>query len=159
MRSKIYQHLLWTWVLAHLLHPLLFGIYCRIIGSDQLFFGWNHFSSVLSFTCLGIIVSMPALVISLVSLRIILFASHRPVIAFTAWLLSVLLAINIGAYFMLTMFMGFFDPSFLNIFIPGMMAALAAILIRYKQFGSLIRKVNERRILAGFRRFLLTTEK
>jgi|GEM_PF-5416995 len=149
MKQTIYKHLFFTWVLAHALHPVFFGIYCSVIENNQLFFGWNHFRSLLSFTCLGIIVSMPALVISAISLRIILFASHRPVVAFTAWILSILLAINIGAYFMLTMFMGFFDFSFLNIFIPGMMAGVVGVLIRYKQFVRLVHAIDDRRMPAG----------
>lgn len=153
MKQTVYKHLFFTWMLAHALHPIFFGIYCSIIENNQLFFGWDHLKSLLSFTCLGIVVSMPALVISVISLRIILFASHRPAVAITAWILSVLLAINIGAYFMLMMFMGFFDFSFLNIFIPGMMAGVAAILIRYKQFVRLVHGGNERRIMVRANRF------
>ncbi|PZR29725.1 MAG: hypothetical protein DI535_01055 [Citrobacter freundii] len=147
MKQTIYKHLFFTWMLAHALHPVFFGICCSIVENDQLFFGWDHLKSLMSFTCLGIVVSMPALVISVISLRIILFAAHRPAVAITAWILSVLLAINIGAYFMLIMFMGFFNFSFLNIFIPGMIAAVAAILIRYKQFIRMVQGVNEKRIM------------
>lgn len=69
-------------------------------------------------------------------------AASRPGIAFIVWLLTVVAAINTGAWFTLTMFMGFFNLSFLGIFIPGMIAAVVAIIIRRKQFVTLVYTVR-----------------
>lgn len=147
MKTTISKHLLYTWLLSHLLHPFLFGIYCNIIESNQLFFGWDHLASVLSFTCLGVMISMPVLIISFFVLPLIVFNARRPVFAMAAWILFILIAVSITAYVMLMGYMGYFNFSFLNIFVPGMMASVLSVLIRYKQFIRLIRSARHKAIV------------
>jgi hypothetical protein len=146
VRFSLYKHLLYTWLLAQLLHPLLFGFYCSLIEQDQLFFGWDHVKPILSFMCVGIVVSFPALLLSILALRVILFTARRPAIAFTLWMCCILAAIIIGSSFMMLFFMGYFNIIFLNIFIPGMAAGIGAVLIRRKQFIQLFCMIHYRRL-------------
>lgn len=146
MKANFYRYLFFTWMVAHMLHPVVFGIYCSAIEGDQLFFGWNNLGSVLSFTCLGIIISMPALCLSALSLQAILRISHGPVVALVLWVIAVIASIIMAAYFTLIMFIGFFRFQFLGVFLPGMIAGVIAVLIRYKQFARLVYTVSLNRL-------------
>ena len=155
MKADTFKYLFYTWMLAHLIHPLVFGIYCNLVGNGQLFFGWNHLFPVLSFTCLGILISLPALFISFISLRIILVFSLRPLMAMAAWIFAVSVSVHIGGYFMLMSFLGYVDLSFLGILVPGMIAGLAAVLLRYKQFKKLVQAGPHRFIPVSINPFSL----
>ncbi|MCG2617880.1 hypothetical protein LZZ85_26500 [Terrimonas sp. NA20] len=145
MKTNLYKHLLYTWLLSHLLHPLMFFIDCQLVQSNQLFFSWEP-SSIIAFSAFGILVSVPAAFISMFSLRI-LVRSDLPVrLSFITWLIVVPLSAAAGGAFVMKFVVGFFDPTFLGIFVPGMMAGVASVLIRYKQFAKLVRSVNDKSV-------------
>jgi hypothetical protein len=143
MKTNLYRHLLNTWLLAHLLHPLMFFIDCNIVQSNQLLFSWTP-SSVLAFSGFGMMVSIPAAFISMFSLMILVRADLPGRLAFITWLIIVPLSAAAGGTFVMKFIVGFFDPTFVGIFIPGMMAGTAAVLIRYKQFMKLVRTANDK---------------
>ncbi len=145
MKTKLYKYLLYTWLLAHLLHPLMFFIDSNIIQSNQLFFSWTP-ASIFAFSAFGIMVSVPAAFISMLSLMILVRSDLPARLAFITWLIIVPLSAAAGGAFVMKYAVGFFDPTFIGIFIPGMMAGVAAVLIRYKQFLKLVRLVNDKSV-------------
>ncbi|MET0463725.1 MAG: hypothetical protein ABW007_11240 [Chitinophagaceae bacterium] len=145
MKTNLYKHLLYTWLLSHLLHPLMFFIDCRLVQSNQLFFSWTP-ASVFAFSGFGVLVSVPAAFISMFSL-VILVRSELPArVAFITWLIVVPLSAAAAGAFVMKFVVGFFDPTVIGIFVPGMMAGIASVLMRYKQFAKLVRSVNDKSV-------------
>ena len=145
MKTNLYRHLLYTWLLAHLLHPLMFFIDCKLVQSNQLYFSWEP-SSIAAFSGFGVLVSFPAALISMFSLWILVRSDLPARLSFITWLIVVPLSAAAGGAFVMKFIVGFFDPTFIGIFVPGMMAGLAAVLVRCKQFLKLLRVVNDKSV-------------
>jgi hypothetical protein len=125
---KASKHAANTWLLAHLLHPAVFYI-CNNNESEliiPMFIG-------------GLICSIPALLLSILFIQIISMLKLNSVANLLIWAALVFsaLAINLAGVAMLLGEKDFFIKEWI-IFFPSMVAALLAILIRYRQFENLV---------------------
>lgn len=128
MKKSIGLHVLNTWLVAHLLHPVIFIFLGLALG------GSGIFDMAIFIFVYGIIFSLPALIFLMLVLWAILNTSiGNAGIAMITWLLFALGSIMICC---LIFFGGFFGEAFM-FELPALFACMAAILIRTKQFESL----------------------
>lgn len=128
MKKSIGLHVLNTWLLAHLLHLVIFILLGLVMGESGVF------DIAIFIFVYGIVFSLPALVFLMLVLWAILNTSiERSGIAMITWLLFALGSTMICCLLFLE---GFFEEAFM-FELPSLFACMGAILIRTKQFESL----------------------
>jgi len=127
---KTFSHVSNTWLLAQIFHPLMFVITAIITGEE---------SDIGSFAIIalifGFIFSLPAYLLCMVFFQPVMQMDHHHLVRLFAWILVVILCIVIGFLFVcITIFdVELFIQEF-SLAVPGCLAALLAILCRYRQF-------------------------
>ena len=132
----MFLHTFYTWLLANLLHPLIFFLAALIMreapGFDQNLFEIFYLLLFYSF-CF----SLPCLLLGWLCLYLIICSPYSDDAKFILWLVTA--ASLIILEFLVILFIGdLTDLALLLFSLPGVAALSASILIRYKQFKKLI---------------------
>jgi hypothetical protein len=142
----MFSHAFTTWLLANLLHPLIWFIYLVITGNN-----YNYTFSAESFSMLfigffySLIFSIPCLLLSWCLLQIIAFMNDNHLVKFIAWLFGNALLIVLEVWIIILLLTGGKEPELLLFSLPAIAATWLAIAIRWKQFKNLIlhQKTND----------------
>ena len=130
MKVNIALHVFLTWLVAHLLHPLLFVISAGMLGDNE------AVELVMLVFFYGILFSIPALFAGmLVVFMIVRLPVKNTGLAAVLWLLSATGSI-LGCGYFLLMGGSIFGDGFLFI-LPAILSCLIAILVRINQFERL----------------------
>ena len=128
---KIFIHTLQTWLVAHFFHPVIFVIYF-LLQNDKEGDSWAFaffFIAILSFFA-----SIPSLFIAWFLQYVITNTNLSSIEKFIAWIISVVVAIFLNFAGLKLMFGDVMVEEIDEIMAPPVIAAILAILIRYKQF-------------------------
>jgi|GEM_PF-2673043 len=145
MRFNIYKHVGNTWLLALLINYLMFVIWHFVIDQSPVD---NEAWGTLFILIIGLfIIGAPALFISLIFFRLIVFSSMRkPGMALALWCVSVIGAvILVIAMPSLIVFHGLVSGIW-SVALPGVVAGVLAALIRGQQFYNLFLSFRHRNI-------------
>ncbi len=131
-------HIINTWFVANLIHPLVILMLRLIVPSyfTELDFVVEPGFLWMVFIC-SLVLSLPALLFAYICLSIIVPAPHSFQTRLIVWIIAAPCTIAFEAFIVMIIFYGF-DPKVLIICIPAMIAVLLTILIRYQQFKRLI---------------------
>jgi hypothetical protein len=138
----MFLHIFYTWLLANLLHPVMFFLAALIMreapGFDQ-----NLFEIVLLLLAYSLCLSAPCLLLGWLCLYLIICSPYSGDARFVLWLVSAVLLIVLEFLFIL-LAGDILDLEFLLYSLPGVAAVGTSILIRYRQFKKLIHipKIN-----------------
>jgi hypothetical protein len=131
---RIFIYTVNTWLVAHLIHPIVFIIYF-LLRNDAEGNNWGvgfFFIPILSFFS-----SIPSLLIAWLLQYVVTKADLSLIEKFIAWMISVVVAIFLN-FVGLNLFLGADIGKEINELIPpAIIAAILSILIRYKQFFAL----------------------
>lgn len=142
----MFSHAFSTWLLANLLHPLIWFIYLVTTGNNN-----NNTFSAESFSMLFIgffyplIFSLPCLFLSWCLLQVIAFMNDNHLVKFIASLFGNALLIVLEVWIIILLLTGGNEPELLLFSVPAIAATWLAIAIRWKQFKNLIlhQKTND----------------
>ena len=130
------KHVLNTWLLANLFHPLLFSLGCLVF--------YNNAESFMLFGSLiaGLVFSLPALLLCIIFLPALIYSPGSLLEKICIWCLAVAGGIIITAMALCLIFIDidFFLSSWLY-FLPGVLSAVLSIIIRITQFQNLARAI------------------
>jgi hypothetical protein len=135
----MFLHAFVTWLLANLLHPLIWFTYILITGdgnSDR--FSAESFSILLVVFFYSLIFSLPCLFLSWGLLHVIVFMKDNLAAKFIAWLFGAALLIFLEVWIIVLLITGGHESELLLLSVPPVAATWLAITIRWKQFKNLI---------------------
>lgn len=131
---KAFKHVGYTWLLAQLIHPLIF--YCFTLLNS----GWEvDIGSLLSFFIGSFLISLPAFILCLLFINIVPVLKISVTGNFIIWLAlaSTSIFINVVLLILLLGDTRLFLTEW-DLFFPSLIAAIVSILIRYRQFGGYV---------------------
>ena len=135
---KVFNHVFNTWLLAQLLHPVIFFAYFSIILNDPIAPG-----ALISLLVGAFIISSPSLVISFLVLRYISGKKIKTSLSFALWMFATIgsIALNIV---LLVFLLGedLFTLPF-DFIIPSFIAAILSVVIRLPLFFNLITSIKK----------------
>lgn len=139
----MFLHTFYTWLLSNLLHPLLFMILSVVRKGSAGSFCSDNLIIELSFFTASLIISLPCLLVGWLNLYLIISSPYSGNSKFLIWVITAPLLVFLEFLFILVI-SDFLEIEFLVFSIPGMVAVMIAILIRYKQFRKLshLLKIN-----------------
>jgi hypothetical protein len=137
---KVFNHVLNTWILAQVLHPVIFFTYFSVFLNDPVYPG-----ALISLLVGAVILSAPSLFISYLLLRTITGKSIPITLSCFIWIFISFLSIilNIGLFVFLLKGNLFDIP--LHFVIPAFIAALFSISIRLPLFLKLISETKHQK--------------
>jgi hypothetical protein len=132
------RHTCNTWLLANLIHPLIWIIYVWITLHDAMFAIQldtviGQYVTILIFS---LIASSPLLALGCVFIRIVTQPRYTIPAAWSLWLVTLILLVVFEAIVMV-FFFGDLIFEMYEIFLPSIIATCLAVCIRYKQFTRL----------------------
>lgn len=134
----MFLHTFYTWVLANLLHPVMFLAAAFIIGDgDAPGFDLGLFESYFLFLVYSFCISIPCLLLGWLTLYLILVSSYSGDAKFFLWLVTGPALIILEFLVILTLF-NLIELEILLFLLPGIASVGASILIRYQQFKKLV---------------------
>lgn len=147
MRFKIYMHLFSSWMLAHLLHPVMTIVFIFFNDPQEMIQHGFSFGDLWILTISAVFLSIPVLIVSLIGLRTILLSSLRDGnLAFFAWCTVVVLSLMLGGCFLILLFFGEVVPAGFKLLLPAISACMIAILLRYESFIKLFFLMRKRSV-------------
>ena len=127
----MFVHILNTWLVAHLFHPVIFIIYF-LLRNDP---GGNHWAAAVFFVSIfSFFASIPSLFIAWLLLYVLTKTSFSILEKFIAWMISVVVAIFLNFVWLNLLFGTNLGNEIDELIPPPVIAAVLSILIRYKQF-------------------------
>jgi len=132
----MFLHTFYTWVVANLLHPIIFFLAELIVG-ETIGFDFNLVAGYLLFLTYSVGISFPCLFLGWLSLYIILMTPNTDTAKFLLWLIAAPALILFEVIVILCL-VGSVEKELFLISLPGIAATGVAIGIRYPQFRKLI---------------------
>jgi hypothetical protein len=142
----MFSHTFTTWLLANLLHPLIWFVYLFITGNNNSdTFSAESVSLLLLVFFYSLIFSLPCLLLSRGLLQVISLTKENLLVKFIAWLFANALLIVLEVWVIILLLTGGNEPELLLFSVPAIAATWVAIAIRWKQFKNLIlqQKTND----------------
>jgi len=139
-----FKHVSNTWLLAQLIHPFIFYGFMAIAD------GWTDFTYIVLLVVFSFLFSLGGYVLCIFSFHLISRINLSISQKFFFWLVAMMLCIGAGLY--LTCVLLFESQLFMEIIfliVPGMIAAVIAACIRFKQFVSTIHFLSEESLNAN----------
>jgi hypothetical protein len=131
---KMFTHTINTWLVAHLLHPIIIIIYSLLqiaAGENNYWGGAFFFIAIFSFFA-----SIPSFFMSWLLQYALANSNLSSIEKFIAWIISVVVAIFLNFAALKSMFGAYMGEKIDEIMVPPIIAAILSILIRHKQFFS-----------------------
>ena len=132
----MFLHTFYTWLLANLLHPLMF-LLAALIMPEVPGFDKDLLEIILLLLVYSLCLSAPCLLLGWPCLYLIICSLYSGDARFMLWLVSAALLIVLEFLFILLVGDNL-GPEFLLFSLPGVAAVGTSILIRYRQFKKLI---------------------
>lgn len=132
----MFLHTFYTWVLANLLHPVMFFIATLVIG-ETIEFNFDLVKIYFLFLTYSVGISFPSLFLGWLSLYIILITPNTDTAKFLLWLITAPALILFEFIVILCLF-GLVEKEIFLFSLPGITATGVAIAVRYPQFRKLI---------------------
>jgi hypothetical protein len=142
----MFSHAFTTWLLANLLHPLIWFIYLVSTGNNNSdTFSAESVSILLLVFFYSLIFSLPCLLLSRGLLQVIALTKDNFLVKFIAWLFANALLIVLEVWVIILLLTGGNEIELLLFSLPAIAATWLAIAIRWKQFKNLIlqQKTND----------------
>lgn len=131
------QYVTGTWALALLLHPPLFYLLSIFIDGD------SNVEILLLAALMGLFFSLPGYIFCLIFSKAVLTLPCHPQWRLAAWILCCLIGIVAGFALLVALFFGASAlQEVLLLSLPGCIAAIVSILIRYKAFFELLNNIE-----------------
>jgi hypothetical protein len=130
---KMFAHVIYTWLLAQLLHPVVFLVY----SADYID---ASFGTLLSLVLFSVLFSIPACAGCLLLFPLIVRSHFSIAMKLLLWCGLSLLMIQAGALLMSGLFSWEVYLEILDVTIPACVAALVVILCRYWYFAELVQR-------------------
>ena len=130
---KMFVHTINTWLVAHLLHPVVFVLYFLFFNDPE--YNWTaglFFISIFSFFA-----SIPSLFIAWFLQYVITNANFSLLEKYIAWMIAVVVAIVFNFLGLEIMFGVGIREEIFEILPPSIIAAILSVLVRQKQFFGL----------------------
>ncbi|HEY6505112.1 MAG TPA: hypothetical protein VIZ28_14145 [Chitinophagaceae bacterium] len=135
----MFVHILFTWLLANLLHPLLLALAIYLPEGDTGFFSVAEFISVLiQVSFYSLIISLPCLFLGWGLLYVIVSTKDIILVKFIEWLFASAMLIVLELMGIIFLVDDSVEMEHLLFTLPAIGATWIAIAIRYKQFRNLI---------------------
>jgi hypothetical protein len=137
--STSFKHVTNTWLVAQLIHPFMFYGFIVIIGWD-----WIDFSYVPLLLFFGFFFSLGGYMFCALLFQLICLIRLSIGQKFFLWIITMMISIMAGAY--LTCLLLFNSKTFFEIIlliVPGLLAAVIAASIWFKQFFSVVDFLSE----------------
>lgn len=132
----MFLHTFYTWVLANLIHPVMFFLATLIVG-DASGFNQNLFESYFLYLVYSFCISFPCLFLGWLSLYIILVTPGSDDVKFFLWLVTAP-AVILFEFLVILVLFDLIKLEILLFSVPGIAAIGVSILVRYQQFKKLI---------------------
>lgn len=131
----MFLHTFYTWILANMLHPVMFFLATFVMGEAS-GFNQNLFESY--FLCLvySFFISIPCLFLGWLSLFIILVTPNPDDAKFVLWLVTAPVLI-IFEFLVILILLDSMELKVLLFSLPGIVATGVSVLVRYQQFRKL----------------------
>jgi len=128
-----------TWLIANLLHPLMFMAFGFIIyGHDGLLFYADIVKGYLLVLGVSLLCSLPALLIGWLLLGMVVLSEYTPLARLIMWIICSATLVFLEVLVMALIVRESLTLETFSLAIPGILAVSASIIIRYKQFQKLI---------------------
>ena len=134
---KVFNHVFNTWMLAQLLHPIIFFAYFSIFLNDPL-----EPAALISLLVGAFIVPAPSLFISFLLLRSVAGKRIPASLSFALWIFITIISIVLNIVLFVFLLRGDLSDIPFNFIIPAFIAALLSVTIRLPLFLRLIAEVN-----------------
>jgi len=131
----MFLHTFYTWVLANLLHPVMFFLTVLVIG-DSMGFNSDLVKNYFLFLTYSVCISIPCLFLGWLSLYIILITPNTDSVKFLLWLITAP-ALVLFEFIIILNFFDLVEKEFFLFSLPGITAIGFAIVARYQQFKKL----------------------
>lgn len=142
MRFNIYKHVANTWLLGLLVNQAI--VVALFVFEEPVFNNeaWGLIAlSMILFFVLGI----PALFISMIFFRLIMFSSiQKPGAALAVWCTAIIGSVFIEVLTPFVLILWDVDPAVFTLALPGAVAGVIAALIRWQQFYKIFFSLNRR---------------
>jgi hypothetical protein len=135
---KVFNHVFNTWLLAQLLHPVIFFAWFSIVLNDPVAPG-----ALISLFIGAFIIASPSLFLSFLLLRFISNKKITVSLSFGLWLFITSISIGLNIVLFVLLFRGHISDLPLDFFIPAFLAAFLSILIRLPLFFYLINSIKK----------------
>lgn len=128
---KMFVHTIHTWLVAHLVHPVIFVIYFLLLNDAE---GINWGAGFFFIPVFALFASIPSLFITWLLLYVLTNTNLSAIEKFIAWMISVVVVIFINFAGLRILFEAGPGKGIDNLLVPPIIAAILSTLIRYKQF-------------------------
>jgi len=135
---KVFNHVFNTWLLAQLLHPVLFFAWFSIVSNDPIEPG-----ALISLFVGAFILSSPSLFISFLLLRFISGKRITVSLSFALWFFITTTSIVLNIVLFVLLFGGNISDLPFDFVIPAFIAAYLSILIRSPLFFYLLNSIKK----------------
>ena len=142
----MFSHAFSTWLLANLLHPLIWFIFLVITGNNNNdTFSAESVSMLFIVFFYSLIFSLPCLLLSRGLLQVTAFMKDNHLVKFIAWFFGNALLIVLEVWVIILLLTGGKEIELLLYSVPAIAATWLAIAFRWKQFKNLIlhQKTND----------------
>ena len=132
----MFLHTFYTWILANILHPVMFFLATLVMG-EAFGFNQNLFENYFLYLVYSLFISVPCLFLGWLSLYIVLATPNPDDAKFVIWLVTAPALVLFEFLIILSLF-DLIELKPLLFSLPGIAATGISILIRYPQFNKLI---------------------
>ena len=133
----MFRHLLYTWLLANILHPVLFFLIQIGVGGSRPINQADLVESFLSFSAASLVFSAPCLLLGIAVLYLIRFTRFKLPARFILWLFASAMMVVLMFAGLLYFFLQNVELGELKFAFPAIAATWLAIIIRWRQFKDL----------------------
>lgn len=128
-----------TWLIANLLHPLIIMAFGFVIyGHEGILFYADVVKGYLLVLVISLLCSLPSLLIGWFLLGIVVLSDYTPLARLVMWLVCSAILVFLEVLVMAIIVREPLSLETFSLAVPGVLAASAAIIIRYNQFRKLI---------------------
>jgi hypothetical protein len=132
----MFLHTFYTWILANILHPVMFFLATFVMGEAS-GLNQNLFESYFLYLIYSFFISIPCLFLGWLSLFVILVTPNTDDAKFVLWLVTAP-ALIIFEFLVILVLLDSIDMEVLLFSLPGIVATGVSVLVRYQQFRKLI---------------------
>ena len=129
-QMKMFVHTINTWLVAHLLHPIVFVLYFLFFDDPE----YNWYAGIFFITVFSFFASIPSLFIAWFLQYVIANSNFSLSEKYIAWMITVVVAIVFNFLGLEIMFGIGIREEIFEILPPSIIAAILAVLVRHKQF-------------------------
>lgn len=139
MNPLMFLHILFTWLLANLLHPLLLALVMYLGDGDSLFLnGAGIITGLIQFSFYSMLISLPCLFLGWGLLYVIVSLKDSILVKFIAWMITTALLIIFEFMAIVFLVDEPVEIGLLIVVVPAIVSTWIAIGIRHKQFTNLV---------------------